>query len=53
VIGEVLVAGTRTVRAVWIMVAAPTAVRVVVGWDRTAAPWAFAYGLGQVNVVAL
>ena len=40
VIGEVLVTGTRTARAVSIKVAVPAAVRVEAGWDRTAAAWA-------------
>ena len=50
VIGEVLIAGTRTVRAESLKVAVPAAVRVEAGWDRTAAAWAFVNRLGVADI---
>jgi predicted nucleic acid-binding protein len=50
VIGEVLIAGTRTASAMTVQVAVPAAVRVEAGWDRTAAAWAFVNRLGVIDV---
>lgn len=50
VLDELRVVAVRTVGAVPIRVAVPTAVRVEAGWDRTAAAWTFVNRLGIADV---